>query len=95
MIELACTAFVLGLTGDQLTGLKSELLNNGYQEADAQILLFKNGRIPLKPGCDAIQVRHRSFLNVYMYMSIYLYVYKCIYAYMYICIYVYMCMNDE
>lgn len=39
----------------QLSALKEGLLSNGYLEADAQIRLFKSDRMPLKPGCDAIQ----------------------------------------
>lgn len=40
----------------QLSALKQELLDDGYQEADEQIRLFNNDRMPLKPGCDPIQV---------------------------------------
>lgn len=40
----------------QLSALKHELLTDGYTEADEQIRLFNNNRMPLKPGCDAIQV---------------------------------------
>ncbi|CAN0330504.1 unnamed protein product, partial [Ectocarpus sp. 12 AP-2014] len=38
-----------------LSALKHELLTDGYTEADEQIRLFNNNRMPLKPGCDAIQ----------------------------------------
>ncbi|CAN0455678.1 unnamed protein product [Ascophyllum nodosum] len=41
--------------GTQLSALKENLLGNGYREADEQIRLFNNDRMPLKPGCDPIQ----------------------------------------
>jgi DNA-directed RNA polymerase III subunit RPC1 len=38
-----------------LTFLKNSLLQNGYSKATSQIDLYKEGNLPLKPGCDAIQ----------------------------------------
>lgn len=40
----------------QLSALKQNLLSDGYQEADEQIRLFNEDKMPLKPGCDPIQV---------------------------------------
>lgn len=40
----------------QLSALKQELLSDGYMNADEQIRLFNNNKMPLKPGCDPIQV---------------------------------------
>lgn len=36
--------------------LKHNLLTEGYREADEQINLYKEDRMPLKPGCDSTQV---------------------------------------
>ncbi len=40
----------------QLSALKQNLLSEGYMEADEQIRLFNANKMPLKPGCDPIQV---------------------------------------
>lgn len=40
----------------QLSALKEELLSDGYLKADEQIRLFNDNKMPLKPGCDPIQV---------------------------------------
>lgn len=44
----------------QLSALKQELLSAGYLEADEQIRLFNDNKMPLKPGCDPIQVRRKN-----------------------------------
>lgn len=48
----------------QLSALKQELLSEGYMEADEQIRLFNNNKMPLKPGCDPIQVHGQHSLGV-------------------------------
>lgn len=44
----------------QLSALKQELLSDGYMKADEQIRLFNNNKMPLKPGCDPIQVLNQT-----------------------------------
>ena len=57
MVLLNCTTLACRVVAAQLSTLKQDLLTNGYQEAEEQIRLFNDDRMPLKPGCDPIQVR--------------------------------------
>jgi DNA-directed RNA polymerase III subunit RPC1 len=38
-----------------MLSIKEKILRDGQRSADEQISLYKNGRIRLKPGCDALQ----------------------------------------